>query len=111
MENLFPNRRWLVIPITVTGSINWDQVLEPNPQTLRKSIDGSETFVKYDVTVVTASYTQSYYDPETNTTQSYTVNAGTYGRPDIYSSSYSEYNYPDILALLSTPVWTSGSIS
>jgi hypothetical protein len=110
MENLFPNRRWLVIPVTVTSSINWGQVLETTPQSLRLSVDETETFVKYDVTVVTASYTQSWSDPISQTSGSYIVQAGVYGRPDIYNSSYPEYDYPGILTLLSTPAWTSGSI-
>lgn len=106
MENIFPNRRWLVIPITVTSSIDWSQVLEPNPQGLRISTDGEKTFVKYDITEVTASYTQSYVIAETGETGSYVVEKGVYGRPSIYTSSYSEYNYPEILDLLATPEWT-----
>ena len=102
----FENRRWLVLPSNLTGSINFNQVLEASPSTLRYSVDKTETFVKYDVTVVTASYTQSYYDPETHQTESYIVQAGTYGRPDIYSPEYPEYLYQPMLDLLATPFWT-----
>ena len=102
----FQNRRWLVLPSNLTGSINFNQVLEASPSTLRYSVDKTETFVKYDVTVVTASYTQSYYDPETHQTESYIVQAGTYGRPDIYSPEYPEYLYQPMLDLLATPFWT-----
>jgi len=107
IDNLFPNRRWLVIPTSITSSINFDQVCEGSLQGLRLSVDHEKTFVKYDITDVTASYTQSWIDPETQTTQSVVIEAGIYGRPSIYSSSYQEYNYPDILELLSTPEWTS----
>ena len=102
----FENRRWLVLPSNLTGSINFNQVLEASIDTLRYSVDKTETFVKYDVTVVTASYTASYYDPETHQTQSYIVQAGTYGRPDIYSPEYPEYRYQEMLDLLATPFWT-----
>lgn len=102
----FENRRWLVLPAELTGSINFNQVLEASPTTLRYSVDKTETFVKYDVDVVTASYTQSYYDPITHQTQSYIVEAGTYGRPDIYSPIYPEYLYQPMLELLATPEWT-----
>jgi hypothetical protein len=102
----FENRRWLVLPAELTGSINFNQVLEASPTTLRYSVDQTETFVKYDVTVVTASYTQSYVNAETDETGSYIVEAGTYGRPDIYSPIYPEYHYQPMLDLLATPEWT-----
>jgi hypothetical protein len=106
MDNLWPNRRWLIIPTTVTSSIDWSQVLESEPTTLRLSVDQQKTFVKYDVTVVTASYSQSWYDPTTHTTESILIPSGTYGRPDIYPEGLGEYNYPEILVILSTPEWT-----
>lgn len=110
MDNLFPNKRWLVIPTSITNSINFSQVEESSINTLRLSIDEQETFVKYLVTVVTASYTASYINAQTGETGSYIIEAGTYGRPDIYSSSYSEYEYQPMLDLLATPAWTSGSM-
>jgi len=100
MDNLWPNRRWLIIPTTVTSSIDWSQVLESEPTTLRLSVDQQKTFVKYDVTVVTASYSQSWYDPTTHTTESILIPSGTYGRPDIYPEGLGEYNYPEILVIL-----------
>jgi hypothetical protein len=107
MSEVFPNRRWLVIPTTITGSIDYNQVIEYSPESLRYSIDTTQTFVKYEINEITASYTQSYYNAETGQTGSYTVQAGIYGRPSIYSSSYQEYNHEDILTLLSTEAWTS----
>lgn len=107
MNEILPNRRWLVIPTTITGSIDFDQVVEYSPESLRLSIDKSKTFIKYDINEVTASYTQSYISAETNQSGSYVVEAGIYGRPSIYSSSYQEYNHQDILALLNTEEWTS----
>ena len=109
----FPNRRWLVIPTSLTSSIDFNQVLEPNTGSLRTSLDGSETFVKYEVNVITASYEEYYQDaedPNTWLTSSYT--AGTYGRPSIYSSSYQEYEHSDILNLLTGSNWTdTGSLA
>ena len=75
----------------------------------------SETFIKYDVLIVTASYTQSYVNAETGETETRTIDAGTYGRPDIYSDEYAEYTHQEILELLSTSEWTkpwpSGSMT
>ena len=109
MDNIFPNRRWLIIPTSITSSINWSQV-QGDEAGLRLSIDETETFVKYDVSVVTASYSASYIIADTGETGSYLIEAGVYGRPDIYSSSYSEYEYQAMLDLMATPAWTSGSI-
>lgn len=103
----FPNRRWLVIPATEVENVDFNQVLESSADSLRYSIDGSQTFVKYEVRVVEETYTETYTDAETNEEVSYTVEAGVYGRPSIYSDSYTEYNHEDILALLATEAWTA----
>ena len=44
----FENRRWVIIPSTSIGEINFNDVLETSENTLRKSVDESKTFVKYD---------------------------------------------------------------
>ena len=107
IENLYSDRRWLIIPTSITSSIDFTQVEETSIETLRLSLDKSQTFVKYQINDVTASYTQSYINGETGETGSYIVEAGIYGRPSIYSSSYQEYTYSEILEILSTPEWTS----
>lgn len=103
---MYDNRRWLVIPTSLTGSINFDEVLETSASTLRISNDGAETFVKYDITEVTSSY-DSYYPDADNPGTFYTssVAAGTYGRPSFYSDSYTEYTYSEILTYLSSSNW------
>lgn len=103
----FPNRRWLVIPTSITGSIDFDQVLESSVETLRLSIDGTQTFVKYEVTEVEETYTETFIDSETNEEVTQTIEAGVYGRPSIYSEEYTEYNHADILTLLATEAWSS----
>jgi len=102
----FKNRRWLVIPTDKIDDINFDQVLEQSKESLRKSIDGSLTFIKYDVTIIEEDIVEEYIDAETGEEKTNTVKAGTYGRPDIYSDDYTEYNHEDILKLLSTEDWT-----
>ena len=103
----FPNRRWLVIPATEVENVDFNQVLESSADTLRYSVDGTETFVKYEVRVVEETYTQTFTDPETLEEISTTVEAGTYGRPSIYSEAYTEYDHEGILALLATEAWTA----
>tara|TARA_Y100001972_G_scaffold113801_1_gene148872 strand:- start:889 stop:1224 length:336 start_codon:yes stop_codon:yes gene_type:complete len=105
----FPNRRWLVIPTTITGSINFDEVLEYSKDTLRVSLDGKNTFVKYELTIIPENITTSTLDPETGEETFITTPAGTYGRPSFYTSSYSEYDHESILSLLATDAWTDST--
>lgn len=102
----FPNRRWLVIPVTEVENVDFNQVLESGPDALRYSVDGTQTFVKYEVQVVEETYTETFIDPETNEEVTFTIEAGVYGRPSIYSDQYTEYNHKEILELLSTEEWT-----
>ena len=103
----FPNRRWLVIPATEVENVDFNQVLESSADSLRYSVDGSETFVKYEVTVVEETYTETFLDPETEEEVTTTVEAGVYGRPSIYSEDYTEYDHASILELLATEAWTA----
>ena len=103
----FENRRWLVIPTSVISDIDFNQVHESNADSLRTSVDGNSTFVKYEVQVVEENSTETFINAETGEEERLTVEAGTYGRPSIYSEDYTEYNHDEILALLATESWTS----
>ena len=103
----FPNRRWMVIPTSLTGSIDFREVLESSADSLRLSIDGSKTFVKYEVNEVTASFDTVIPDPETGTEETITTEAGVYGRPSFYSEVYPEYNHQEILNLLTGSEWVA----
>ena len=101
----FENRRWLVIPTSVTSSINFNEVLEPNSSSLRLSLDGSKTVVKYEISEVTSSYDVIGIDPDTENEITESIQAGIYGRPSFYTSSYDEYTHSEILTLLNTDAW------
>ena len=103
----YDNRRYLIIPTSITGSVDFNQVHETSAETLRLSIDGTQTFVKYEVTEITASYTESYPDPETDEMIETTIEAGVYGRPSIYSEDYPEYTHSEILSILTGSEWTA----
>ena len=103
----FPDRRWLVIPAEEVPNINFGQVIEAGPDSLRYSLDGTKTFIKYEIKVVEEDQVIKTIQGETNETGTYTVLAGTYGRPEIYSEEYPEYNHEDILTLLSNEEWTN----
>jgi hypothetical protein len=106
MENSYIEKRWLVIPASVVDQVDFNQVLEYSPETLRYSVDKLQTFVKYMVNVVPVTYTYTYVDAITGETKTVTVEAGVYCRPDIYNGVYPEYEYDEMIALLSTPEWT-----
>ena len=103
----FPNRRWLVIPASEVANVDFSQVLESSADSLRYNVAETDTFVKYEVRVVEETYTETHTDPETNEEVTTTVEAGVYGRPSIYSDSYTEYTHSEILALLATEAWTA----
>tara|TARA_Y100001963_G_scaffold113540_1_gene157259 strand:+ start:16 stop:516 length:501 start_codon:yes stop_codon:yes gene_type:complete len=56
MNNRFPNRRWCIINSGDVSSVNFGQVLESSAQTCRYSVDGSKTFVKYNITEYPVSH-------------------------------------------------------
>lgn len=103
----YENRRYLIIPTSLTGSVDFNQVHETSAETLRLSVDGTKTFLKYDVTEVTASYTEVYPDPETEEMVETVIEAGVYGRPSVYSEEYLEYTHSEMLTVLSGEDWTA----
>jgi len=107
MNTPFPNRRWLVIPATLVETIDFNQVLESSETSLRYSVDGTKTFIKYEINEVLESYTVTVPSADNlGQEHTYTVEAGIYGRPSFYSEEYPEYNHEEILALLATEEWT-----
>ena len=103
----FPNRRWLVIPATEVENVNFNEVLESSADSLRYSVDGTKTFVKYEVQVLEEDQTFTFTDPESEEETTTTVLAGVYGRPSIYQEGMTEYTHSEILELLATEEWTT----
>ena len=44
----FENRRWVIIPTTSIGEINFGDILETSPDTLRKSVDETKAILKWE---------------------------------------------------------------
>lgn len=109
MNTQFPNRRWLIIPATQVESIDFNQVHQTSPETLRYSVDGTKTFVKYDITVVEEDIVTEYINAETGEESTYTTPAGIYGRPAIWQEGMTEYTHEEILEILTTEEWTPPS--
>ena len=102
----FENRRWLIIPTSIAGSIDFNQVLESSPESLRLSVDGTKTFIKYEINEVLEDQTYTSINPETGEEITSTTLAGVYGRPSIYQEGDTEYTHEEILNILSTEEWT-----
>ena len=100
----FINRRWLVIPATEVENINFDEILENSLETLRYSVDGTKTFIKYNLVETQESQVETV-NSETGETLIVTIPAGVYGRPNVYQEGMQEYTHEEILELLSTDKW------
>ena len=47
-HNIYDNRHYVIIPYSEVDTIDFDQVLETAANTVRKSLDDTKTFVKYE---------------------------------------------------------------
>ena len=87
IQQEYPDRRFVIFNVTELSSINFSQVFEDSSSTVRKSADGTKTFVKYDI-------------PQPSSVAGLT-------------SKSQEYTYDEFLVILDTPEWTpaiSGSL-
>ncbi len=103
---MFENRRYLILPIEIAETIDFSEVHETSMDTIRKSIDGAKTFVKYDVMIIDEDIVNIIINPETGEEDTVTTKAGIYGRPSFYSEEYLELNHSDMLDLMVTEEWT-----
>ena len=73
-------RTYCIIDSSEVSSVNFEQVAETSADTLRYSIDGSKTFVKYE------------------------------GTQPSFLNGKQEYTHSEILAILATDEWTSDEL-
>jgi hypothetical protein len=87
----YANRRFVIFAVTELSTIDFTQVYETSIDTVRKSVDETQTFVKYDM-------------PQPSSVAALTTKS-------------IEYTYDEILQILATPEWTdpnpfpSGSVA
>ena len=77
----YENRKFMIFNVSELGQIDFTQVLETSADTVRRSVDATKTFVKWDSEM-----------PEC------IANLETKEGP---------YTYEEILVILATPEWTS----
>jgi hypothetical protein len=74
-------RKYVIIDATEVSSINFDQVVETSVDTICYSVDGTQTFVKYE------------------------------GEQPSFLSGKQEYTHSEILAILSGDEWSTSDPS
>lgn len=52
---MYTNRNFMIFSTSETGSVDYNEVLESSAETLRLSVDGSKTFVKWDSETIPTS--------------------------------------------------------
>lgn len=78
----YSNRQFMIFDVSELANIDFTQVLETSADTVRKSIDQSKTFVKWDGEII-PSCVESLLTKE------------------------GPYTYDEIVTILSSDVWTS----
>ena len=77
----YENRQFMIFNVSELDNIDFNEVLETSKDTVRKSIDGTKTFVKWEGNIPSS-------------VQSLTTKEG-------------PYTYEEILTILQSPEWTS----
>ena len=80
LDQEYQNRRFVIFEVTELPLIDFNQVYETSIDTVRKSVDETQTFVKYDM-------------PQPSSVAALTTKS-------------IEYTYDEILNILATPEWT-----
>ena len=78
----YENRKFMIFNLSELPMIDFTQVCETSSETVRKSVDESRTFVKWDSIEIPSSV-------------------------DSLTTKEGPYTYEEILTILSTPEWTS----
>ena len=79
-QQTYPDRRFVIFNVSELGTIDFNQVFETAIDTVRKSVDETQTFVKYDM-------------PQPSSVAALTTKS-------------QEYTYDEFLTVLAGPEWT-----
>ena len=77
----YENREFMIFNVSELNKINFNEVLETSEETVRKSVDETKTFVKWDGEIIPSSV-------------------------DSLLTKEGPYTYTEILSILSTSEWT-----
>lgn len=79
---MYEQRNFMIFNVSELDAINFNEILETGQETVRKSVDGTKTFVKWDGENVPSSV------------ENLTTKEG-------------PYSYPEMLEILNGPEWTN----
>jgi hypothetical protein len=82
----YENREFMIFNVSELPQIDFTQVLETSIDTVRKSVDQTKTFVKWDGTTIPSSV-------------------------DSLTTKEGPYTYEEILIILATPEWTNPNLT
>jgi hypothetical protein len=77
----YSNRRFMIFNVSELGDVDFSQVLETSIDTVRKSVDETKTFVKWNGETIPSSV-------------------------DALTTKEGPYSYSEMLTILATPEWT-----
>jgi hypothetical protein len=104
---MYENRNYLIIPVSEISKIDFSSVNETSADTLRKSVDGTKTFVKWDQ----APYNLEPYqiiNAETNELETITPHPS---QPPAFIANIigaeGPYTHAEMLEILNTPEWSA----
>ena len=81
MSHTFDHRNFMIFNVSELGTIDFNEVLETSQDTVRKSVDETKTFVKWDGETTPSSV-------------------------DSLSTKEGPYTHSEILSILATVEWT-----
>jgi hypothetical protein len=82
----YEQRQFMIFNVSELELIDFSQVLETSIDTVRKSIDGTKTFVKWDGDTIPSSV-------------------------DLLTTKEGPYTYTEIIDILNGPEWTSNEMT
>lgn len=77
----YENRKFMIFNLSEIDKIDFSQVLETSKDTLRKSLDNTKTFIKWEGTIPSSVFN--------------------------LTTKEGPYTYQEILTILSSPFWTT----
>ncbi len=81
----FSNRYFMIFDVSEIGNVNFNQVLETSPETVRLNLAGSQTFVKWEGETIPSSI-------------------------DALTTKEGPYTYEQILNILTGSAWASNNL-
>jgi hypothetical protein len=106
---MYGNRNYIIFNVSEVDKVDFTQVLETSAETLRKSVDGTKTFIKWDSSVLAAIHTAPADNPAAATDPGYAVQVepGTPSFLDDLTTKEGPYTHEEMLTILATEEWTS----